>query len=59
MNIKLIMLFIVMDTLTMLAYSFIFMYSKVRKVPKPTGRIAPANLSIPGAKSPGGTPIGS
>ncbi len=53
MKIKLTMLFIVMDLLTLLAYPIIFAYGKLRQLSKPKAGIVQAKLLITGSTSSG------
>jgi len=40
---KLVLLFIVMDTLTILAYPFVFLYSKLYQFLKPRANVDPVS----------------
>jgi hypothetical protein len=46
---KINLLFIIMDLLTLLAYPILFMYSKIRQLPKSKENIPLANLLITGS----------
>ncbi|MFZ1040854.1 MAG: hypothetical protein WCA79_19350 [Anaerolineales bacterium] len=51
---KLKLLFIVMELLTLLAYPILFVYGKIRQLSRPKENIALANLLITGSVAVGG-----
>jgi hypothetical protein len=50
---KLMLIFIVLDVLTLLAYPVVFTHARLRRILKPNGSIRLANFVIPGSITPG------
>ena len=50
---KLNLLFIIMDLLTLLAYPIVFVHGKIRHFSKLKESIAPSNLLVTGSVTPG------
>ena len=54
MNVKLALLFITMDLLTIVAYPFVYIYGKLRKKSKPGSKAARVNILVSLSSSPVG-----